>query len=255
MLCPATNHPQFLQISISTIFNSRYILAVILDEILSLLYPTSCIQCTASGPTICPRCESELDSCRELFTVGKVPLYSALYYNEAAAHLILSAKEDNNRAAAKYLAAMITMRFGRLHREHGFERYALIPIPSSRSADYRRGFAHTVVLSRLAAQSITSEYGVRVFVNPILTPTRKVADQSQLGASARAINLEGAFTVKRAGAISSLDAGIIVLDDLVTTGSTISEAIRALRAAELEPISCLSACVAGRFLTNKIGRY
>jgi ComF family protein len=225
---------------------------VILEEILAMLYPPSCIQCGLRGPTICARCEVDLDSCRTISYISRVPLYSALHYNEAASHLILAAKEDNNRAAAKYLAGLIAMRFGRLHRELGYSEYAFIPVPSSRAADYRRGFAHTVVLSRLAAELIVREYGVKVLVWPVLRPIRKVADQSQLGASARAKNLDGAFGVKARPVIPALGTGIIVIDDLVTTGSTISEVIRALRAAQIEPISSLSACVAGRFLTNKI---
>jgi ComF family protein len=233
---------------------------MILDEILALLYPTSCIQCGQSGPTICPRCEGELSTSRSIFALSGVPLYTALHYNEAAAHLILAAKEDNDRSAAKYLAGLIAMRFGRLHRENPFEQYLLIPVPSSRAADYRRGFAHTVLLSKLAAEEIAREHGVQAEVRPILMPARKVADQSRLNARERAINLDHAFQVKKGwrGPLSEgmrEGIGIIVVDDLVTTGSTISEAIRALREAHYEPIALLSACVAGRFLTNKIARY
>ncbi len=232
---------------------------MIIDEILSLLYPTSCIQCGQSGPTICPRCELELQSPRSVFRVGGVRLYSALEYNEAAAHLILSAKENNDRSAAKYLASLMAMRFGRLHRENPHDKYLFLPVPSSRSADYRRGFAHTVVLSKLVSKEILREYGVVVEVAPLVVPARRVADQSRLSAKDRAINLDHAFQVKKSADQSlqsqGSEVGIIVVDDLVTTGSTISEAIRALRGAHYEPVALLTACVAGRFLTNKIARY
>ena len=232
---------------------------MILDEILSLLYPTSCIQCGQSGPTICPRCESDLLTSRSVFTLRGVPLYSALQYNEAASHLILAAKENNDRTAAKYLAGLMAMRFGRMHRENSYDQYFFIPVPSTRAADYRRGFAHTVVLSKLVSQEIAREHGVRAEVQPFLIPARKVLDQSRLNARERAINLDHAFQVKkgRENRIRGVgpEVGIIVIDDLVTTGSTISEAIRALQRAHYEPSALLSACVAGRFLTNKIARY
>jgi predicted amidophosphoribosyltransferase len=57
-----------------------------------------------------------------------------------------------------------------------------------------------------------------------------------------------AFTVNPKVRIARSGAGIIVVDDLVTTGSTITEAIRALKVANFEPDALLSACVAGRFL-------
>jgi predicted amidophosphoribosyltransferase len=148
----------------------------------------------------------------------------------------------------------MAMRFARLHREIGAESYLLAPIPSSRAADFRRGFAHMQVLAKLVAQSIHSEYHLPCNVAPLLIPTRKVADQSALNARERALNMNQAFTVNPKIRIPRSGAGIIVVDDLVTTGSTVAEAIRALKVANFEPVAVLSACVAGRFLMNKISR-
>ena len=110
------------------------------------------------------------------------------------------------------------------------------------------------VLAKLIARAVESEHNVPCSVSPLLLPTRKVADQSELSARDRALNMNLAFTVNPKGRIARSGAGIIVVDDLVTTGSTITEAIRALKVANFEPDALLSACVAGRFLTNKISR-
>jgi ComF family protein len=223
-------------------------------EIRSLLYPTQCVACGAGNVEICPQCESGLVSFRNEVTLHQLPLYSALYYNETSSHLILAAKESNDRACARYLASLMAMRFSRIHRDLSFDRYLLIPIPSSRKADRRRGFAHTVVLSKLLAHEVERSIGLSCRVLPLLAPTRAIADQSRLTAQQRQRNIHGAFTAQSRVRSDRRGAeGIIVVDDLVTTGSTMGEALRALKLASYEPDALLSACVAGRFLANKIG--
>jgi len=223
-----------------------------LHDLLSLLYPTSCLLCSQGDVTLCPQCEPLLWSCTDIYRLHGLDLYSALHYNEASAQLILAAKEDNDRAASRYLAELMAMRFARAHRELCRRSYVLVPVPSSRAADKRRGYQHMVILARLAAQRISLEYGVSCRVEQALVPVRKVADQSRLTAAQRRENMSGALS-SSPGQVRGAE-GIILVDDLVTSGSTMGEALRALRAGSYEPDALLSACVAGRFLANKIGR-
>jgi predicted amidophosphoribosyltransferase len=66
-------------------------------------------------------------------------------------------------------------------------------------------------------------------VRSALTQGRRVADQAGLRAAARRENLAGAFRLRR-----SISTGAVVLvDDVVTTGSSLTEAARALRAANI----------------------
>ena len=223
-----------------------------LNDLLALLYPTSCLLCSKGEVTLCPHCEPLLWSCTDLYRLHGLDLYSALHYNEASAHLILAAKEDNDRAASRYLAELMANRFGRVHREMSRESYLLVPVPSSRAADKRRGYEHMVILAKLAARKIALDYDVHCRVAPVLVPVRKVADQSRLTAAQRRENMSGALRLRPG--LTRGDEGIILVDDLVTSGSTMGEALRALRAGSYEPDALLSACVAGRFLVNKIGR-
>jgi ComF family protein len=223
----------------------------LISEVLTLLYPTSCVSCGRGSTQICANCESTLISFRSVVKVHGKPLYSSLHYTESSAHLILSAKESNDRAAARYLAGLMAMRFTRIHREYGYERYVLIPIPSSKRADKRRGYAHMALLSRLVASEIMRTAGISCRSLSLLSPTRPIDDQSGLTARAREENIHGALWAKNGVDLSG--HGIVLVDDLVTTGSTMGEAIRALDAGGYAPDALLSACVAGRFLTNKIG--
>lgn len=73
--------------------------------------------------------------------------------------------------------------------------------------------------------------GGRVVVADVLAPTRVTRDQSALDAAQRASNLAGAMTVRERHRSALRGAVCIVVDDLVTTGATLTEAARALQAA------------------------
>jgi len=72
--------------------------------------------------------------------------------------------------------------------------------------------------------------------------SRRVLDQSGLHRDERATNLSGAFR------ITSLARGeLILIDDVVTTGATLREALRAVNSQGFHaagPVSAVTACVA-----------
>lgn len=83
----------------------------------------------------------------------------------------------------------------------------------------------------LAAARDLRREGVPVRVLCVLRQRRTVADQAGLSARQRAANVSGALTVVP-GAVRLLAAAPVVLvDDLLTTGASLAEAARAVRAA------------------------
>lgn len=103
----------------------------------------------------------------------------------------------------------------------------LVPVPTTRRSRRRRG-ADLLALATLDAATRLRALGLRVEVVAALTFDRMPRDQVGLGAAARRANLAGALRRSRRRLPAAAD--VIVVDDVVTTGATLDEAVRVLAA-------------------------
>jgi len=87
-------------------------------------------------------------------------------------------------------------------------------------------------LASVAAAALLA-CGVDVRVSAALTGVRRRRDQVGLGRADRAAILAG--SMRAAGAAHRL-VGVVLVDDLATTGSTLAEAARALRSEGVQPL-------------------
>lgn len=110
----------------------------------------------------------------------------------------------------------------------GGREVVLVPVPSAAAVVRQRGFDATWTLARRAAGRLRSAH--RLSAERLLTQRRGVADQSGLSAAQRAANLHQAFRLRR----RSTAELVVLVDDVVTTGSSLTEAARVLRAADIE---------------------
>ena len=157
--------------------------------------------------------------------------------------MILAAKESGNREAVKLIAKSITRStIFAISNLSISQPINLVTIPSQLSAIRRRGRDHISdlaqeVIIQLKRQNIDATY------LPILKPTKKIKDQSDLNGLQRKENMNHAFLVK-----SSLisQSAVILIDDLVTTGASIQEGVRALAEAKITIDAVVTGCAVGR---------
>lgn len=185
-------------------------------DALALLLPESCAGCGQGDVALCAPCASALVPApedREL--PGGVRVVSALAFTGVPARVIRALKEEGRTGLARGLAPALRECVRTLAQE-AIEPVVVVPVPTSRAAFRRRGYRVVELVARRAGLS----------PRRVLRPTRQTADQRGLGADGRRANVEGAF---RAGRLNG--ASVVVIDDVVTTGATLQEAVRALEAA------------------------
>jgi predicted amidophosphoribosyltransferase len=102
----------------------------------------------------------------------------------------------------------------------------LVPVPSAPRAVRGRGHDSTLSLAHAAVAELRAE-GLDVRGLGALRQSRRTADQAGLGSAERASNLSGALSVVQ----PVRDLCVILVDDVITTGASLAEAARALRAA------------------------
>ncbi|MEU6661088.1 ComF family protein [Streptomyces sp. NPDC046821] len=107
----------------------------------------------------------------------------------------------------------------------------LVPVPSARKAVRARGHDPARRIAYAAASELRRS-GVAARVLAGLRQRRPVADQAGLNSRERLANLAGALEVPAGARALLAENGLIVLvDDLMTTGASLAEAARAIRAA------------------------
>ncbi|WP_169743091.1 ComF family protein [Knoellia subterranea] len=148
---------------------------------------------------------------------------------------ITAYKDEDRRDLVRPLAGWLAPALSVAVASSGDARAALagrglvvVPVTGSPRARRRRGDVPLVPLVRSAVRSAL--WG-RVAVAPVLAPTRTTRDQSTLDAGERAANLAGAMEVRSRGRPVVAGSVCLVVDDLMTTGATFTEAARALREA------------------------
>lgn len=208
----------------------------IIKGLLDLLFPPRCIFCRSflkgNEKDICGKCEKELpytDLAREakrgeFFTKSVAPLY----YEGKARESILRYKF---RGAVQYAQC-----YGKLLapciRERLDGEYDLISwVPLSKSREKARGYDQAMLLALATALELD---------NVAVETLRKTVDNpSQSGLNAaekRRANVLGAYEITDRELVEG--KRILLIDDIITTGSTVSECARTLLTAGAEGVVC-----------------
>lgn len=171
------------------------------------------------------------------------------------AHAVVAHKERQRTAVAGFLGDRLAAAVEAAAAGVGVAPdvgLVLVPVPSRPGAARARGDDPLGRVVRLAARRLRSG-GRDVRVRPLLRSRGGVVDQAGLDVAARAANLAWSMHCPSTGLrrlAARPPAAVVVCDDVLTTGATLTEALRALRAVGLEPAG--SAVVAA--VTKRVTR-
>ncbi|MBO9628850.1 MAG: ComF family protein [Shinella sp.] len=225
---------------------------------LDLVYPPACAGCgvlTGSKASLCPKCWSRLafierPYCEVLGTpfshdlgpgilsadaIANPPpfdrLRSVALYDDLARVLVQSLKYRDRTDLAPMMAGWM-LRAG----DGAVEAADLIvPVPLHRFRLVWRKFNQAAELSRaLAAAS-----GTPVLFD-VVRRTKRTRRQIGLGPRAREENVRGAFSITQEGREKLFGRRVVLVDDVYTTGATVSAVTRTLKRAGVADVTVLT---------------
>ncbi|MFE9253079.1 ComF family protein [Streptomyces sp. NPDC007088] len=244
------------------------------EDFADLVLPAECGGCGDPRAQVCRRCREALCGAPPLrvwperVPGGLPPVSAAAAYGDAVRALLLAHKERGALGLARVLGPALAAAVrhsvagamgatgaagsgrgtaaGPSRHQGGapWPEVVLVPVPSAGAAVRARGHDPVLRLARTAAGTLRAQ-GLVARSAPVLRLRGAVRDQAGLDAAARFANLAGALEVRpRCGALlgpasrtgRSAGTALVLVDDLMTTGATIAEAARALRAADVEGV-------------------
>ena len=220
-----------------------------LDVLADLFYPQRCVGCDQRasdvlcrdcfdelplvGHPTCERCGMptafETPACEDCKNVdfGFAAAQAALRYEGVGKEIVHALKYRSYFRVVERL--MMPLMLDALPGSGNFD--AVVPVPLHRSRLRRRGFNQ----SELMARGIADETGSSV--SDILEVKRKTRDQIQLSANARRENVRGAFRAR-----GPVRGRVLLVDDVFTTGATLSASAEALRDAGASEVYAATFC-------------
>lgn len=206
------------------------------------LLPAPCFLCgveTAGGP-LCPECVADLPEISHHCPLCAIPLQrdaicgdclkkpppqdrsiSLFAYQDPVDRCISAFKYHQQLGFAPLFAELLAKKV-----EHDYPFATLIPVPLHPAKIRSRGFNQSMELARRLSRHLSLPLDADCLVR-----SRNTQAQSQLSAKARRHNIRNAFQCKR-----SPPDSVILIDDVLTSGCTVSEAASTLKNAGTQHI-------------------
>lgn len=195
----------------------------VIRETVAFLVPVVCAGCGENDVSVCATCRDALCNSILTRTLDGVPVYSAAHYSGRVKRMLLAVKRDGRVDAASALGIALHAAITAALADAEGRGIELATVPASLRSRQRRGFVPVDLMVRRAGFGRSR----------VLAWRRRPRDQIGLGRAQRTENLAGAIRSKNVRG-----RRFIVVDDVVTSGATLSECVRALRLSGGEIVAC-----------------
>lgn len=205
----------------------------ILDRFLNLLFPPKCVFCTKllskEETELCKRCREDLPEVPHPVKRGQFfeCCHSAFYYENRVSDTVKRFKFHGRSEYAPSLARLMAMRI--LREKVEFDLVTWAPVSNRRLR--KRGYDQSFLL----AQEIARELSV-----PCERTLKKVRDNDPQ-------STRRDFAQRQANVLNAYQAvasekfygkRVLVIDDVITSGATLSECCRVLKTAGADSLVC-----------------
>lgn len=212
----------------------------LLDSILDIVFPRYCVCCKKSGNDLCLDCLCSIQTAERESAKWIFPIYD--YRNPKIKKAIWMFKYSKKKRLANIFSEILYERIieelADLGKIENFKEAILIPIPLSIKRHRERGFNQSLLICKKLinidkrAQKSNKENIKKSFelLKNILIKIKDLEHQARIeNRQNRLNNIIGSFVVKNKEKIKNKN--IILIDDVTTTGATLSEAKKVLKQA------------------------
>lgn len=227
------------------------------DFVLNLIFPRTCAVCGDAADArfsyalclgcgnefeilkseICPQCLAPqmMCRCRPVYDGGKNVKYCHLieYKSDFSKKLIFALKKKNNAPLRRYLASELSalVRVGGVKTEIAYA-------PRSRAAVGEYGFDQSKELARAVSKKLRARFV------PLFRHKTGGGEQKELGMTARRDNADESYALKKS--VLLREEKLVIVDDVITTGSTVRTLCELASLAGAEDITVLTVAKTGR---------
>ncbi len=164
---------------------------------------------------------------------GLVSFYD--YHDKKIAKLIIDGKYNLIFGIYDFLGKLVAENIKQREYQYIFSNsYLLIPIPLFKLRERWRGFNQSEILCRTLSEQLN------IPTTNILTRKKFTKTQKDLKKTDRKQNVDGAFSISGKISISEGGQNFILVDDVITTGSTLLEAVKTLKRNGAGKVWCLT---------------
>lgn len=209
-------------------------------QILEFLFPSKCVLCgkilKKGELDLCRSCRTEIsDHPQPKNPIQFLASWTVLWYYEGnVRQSLLRYKFSNRRSYAAAYGRLLAMKLLREYPD-GFDVLTWIPISAQRKLE--RGYDQVELL----AAAVAAELGMEAV--PTMQKIRNNPPQSGISGSAqRRANVLGVYRATNPEGIRG--KRVLLLDDIITTGATASEAARVLLTAGASEVTCAAVAAA-----------
>jgi len=205
-----------------------------LSEILNFLYKKSCLFCNnkKENSFFCSKCKKELhfNEFKVLKIIDGINIYSCFNYSGIPQKMVRLLKFHNKKFLSVDIAKLMKEYIDFLNFD--FSEYEIICVPLHKNKKKKRGFNQCELISVELSKLLEIPYNFN-----LIKRIKNTKPMYNLKIDERRENLKEAFSVEKE---NFHNKKLLLIDDIITTGTTVSEILKTLKKENITEITCIS---------------
>jgi len=201
----------------------------LLDTILNVVFPVNCLSCGKEGSDLCLKCLSDSPAAERESANWIFPLFDYRHIPVKKSIWLLKYKGKKRIAGifAEVMYGKIIEELSELSVMKNFREPILIPIPLSKKRYRERGYNQAELICEKLVEIDEKNNNFKLEKNTLIKIKETEHQANIKERRDRLKNLSDSFSVKNSKMIEGKN--IILIDDVTTTGATLSEAKKILK--------------------------